>query len=176
MSLKGIDASLAMILACADAALVADGAGTCTVATTIGAPAIGNCCECATGTNGELWGHLVRLYRGDRISGAEVRNRKPCQPAFWYAQYNLTLARCFPTVGEDGELPEPADRSAAATDLHNDAATIQMALNCCDEIDEPPLVEQIAVTTNPSGGCSILTVSVRVPVSMGRAHNQRDSE
>lgn len=173
MALNGIDDTLHLMLACIDEALREDEAPTCVVATTIGEPVIATCCECAGGANGELWGSFRRLYHGDRNNGNETRARKPCAPAIWWAQYQITLARCFPTVDEHGEVPDPQDRSAAAQELHADIATIQRALHCCTITEEPPYIEQSTVTTDPAGGCSRLTVMVRIPVSINRALNTR---
>lgn len=173
MALKGVSETLSVMLSCIDTALTESGAPVCVVGTTIGDPAISQCCECAPNTTGELWGSLRRLYPGDRDTGAEVRSRKACMPGYWFAQYQVTLARCFPTLGEDGELPDPVDRSKAADTLHIDAAEIRRALQCCTEPDDLPTVQQITVTTDPAGGCSKLTATVIAPVSMSRAHNQR---
>lgn len=170
MAPQGIDETLNIMMKCVDDALTEDGFGTLIVANTIGDPAIIPGTECG---QDELWGHFLRAFRGDRDTGAEMRNRKPCAPATWWAQYRITLARCFPMLDDQGNLADPQDRSAAARTLHDDAATIQTALNCCDAIEEPPFVEQIAVTVNPSGGVSLLVATVRARVSMGRARNPR---
>lgn len=172
MALKGIDETLTTLLDCIDLALRDDGVPACVVATSVGDPVISNCCECAAGVSGELWGQFKRVYPGDRVSGAETRGRKPCAPVMWVAQYQITLARCYPTIGERGEI-EPQDRSEAAAALHADVATIQRALHCCDAMEEPPYVEQVVVSADPSGGCSSLNVFVRVPISMSRSNNPR---
>lgn len=173
MALKGIDDTLAIIMACADNALKESQAPVCVVSTTIGEPVIENCCECAPGTDGELWGHLRRAYPGDRDSGLEIRAKKSCGPTFWFAQYQITLARCFPTIDDRGEVPDPIDRASAASTLHTDVAVIQHALRCCTEIDEIPYVENVTVMNDPSGGCSKATITLRAPVSMARAQNVR---
>ena len=172
MALKGIDETLLGLIACIDSALVEDDAPTCVTATTVGEPQVATCCECSGSGNGELWGNFKRAYPSDPRTGLEVRNRQACVSGMWSAQFQITLARCFPVIDQDG-TPEPQDRSDAANSFHADMAAVKSALECCDTIDEKPVVEQITTTLAPTGGCSYLVVTLHVPVSMSRAHNPR---
>lgn len=172
MELLGIDETLNALIGCVCAALEEVGAPVCTCATTIGTPAIGRCCECGDGKEGELWGNLIRTYRVTEAGYADARPQKPCTPAKWAAEYQITLARCFPTLDERANLPSPEDRSAAATALHADVATLHRALHCCTET-EPPYLNRIGVESDPEGGCSFLVASVSVPVSMKPGKNPR---
>lgn len=169
--LLGVDDTLNSLVACVCAALESDGRPTCECGTTIGSPAISICCECEPGVSGELWGSLVRVYRAGRTSYDQATlPQRPCAPADWAAEYRLTLARCFPTIDEDGDLPSAEDRSAAAAALHADVATMHRAMHCCQDV-EPPQVVSIEVQTDPSGGCSFLVATVRAPVSLSAPKN-----
>ena len=169
-ALLGINDSLQRLLACTHERLVLLGRPVCVSAATVGQPVIASCCECTTGVSGELWGGLLRLYRGDRTTGTDAQARKPCVPVTWWAQYQITLARCFPVLDEQGELPDATERSNAARDLHADAAAIQQAIHCCD-LPEPAYLESINVQSDPTGGCSLLVATVRVPVSTSAGRN-----
>lgn len=172
MALKGIDETLDLMLAAIDDRLVEDGVGAKIVAKTIGDPVIMPGAGCG---GDELWGNFLQAHQGNAQNGAQVRNRKPCAPGLWYAQYRITLARCFPMLDARGNVPDPQDRSEAAVELHADAAAIQTALNCYGGLEEPPYVESINVVNDPTGGVSRVIATVRAPVSMARARNPRAS-
>lgn len=172
MALMGIDQTLHALISCVCEELEKSEAPVCVCSTTIGSPMIATCCECEADKNGELWGNFLRLYRGDRQTGAEVQPRKPCAPANWVAQFQITLARCFPTIDENGELPSAEDQSDSARSLHADVAAFRRAIHCCQDT-EPATLEAINVQTEPSGGCSFLVATLNVPVSMRLDDNPR---
>lgn len=172
MALMGIDETLKALVACVCTALEDSEAPVCICSTTVGNPMISTCCECDSGQSGELWGNFVRLYRGDRISGGEVQAQRPCAPANWVAQFQITLARCFPTIDESGEIPDSEDQAQAAQGIHADVAAIRRAIHCCQET-EPATLEAINVQTDPTGGCSFLVATLNVPVSMRMSDNER---
>lgn len=168
MATQGIDATLQALLACVCDALDAAEASVCTCSTTIGDPMIIDCCECQAGKGGELWGNFLRLYHGDRTSGADVTPPRPCAQVNWIAQYQFTLARCFPRISEDGEIPDADSQADAAAQLHADVATMARAIHCCTDT-EPAYVETVNVISDPSGGCSFAKMTVRVPVSIKKS-------
>lgn len=138
----------------------------CTVGTTVGVPVIDACCECEPGYDGALWGNLVEIAPGDMLTGGERALRNPCAPVFWWATYRVTLFRCFPTIDERGELPSPETLTEAARNLHLDAAAMTRALHCCSAGGEPILLGAVNVTSDPSGGCSMLSAVFKTQVSV----------
>lgn len=172
MALKGIDDTLTALVNCVSDELDESDAPVCLHSNTIGTPAIASCCECTPGKSGELWGNFLRLYQGHRETGVQVQPRKPCAPATWVAQFQITLARCFPTLTDQGELPHHEDQAAAAMELHADVAAIRRAIHCCQDT-EPATLEAINVQADPSGGCSYLVATLTVPVSMKTDDNKR---
>lgn len=174
MTALGIDATLNQILACVCAVLAEEGAPACDCYTTVGDPVetIGLCCACKEGM-GSLRGSLMRIYRGDRTNGADSSvAAKPCASANWVAQFNVTLARCFPTLDTKGNVPSGEKTAAAAEVFHADAAAIMRAIHCC-KLPEAGYVEQVNVQQDPVGGCSYLVVTVRVPVLIRADANPR---
>lgn len=176
MALLGIDDTLHELLTCVSARLDSSGSPVCSVGASVGMPAIASCCECGDaadgGGEGELWGHVQRVFRSTEAGVSQAIAQKPCAPSQWAAEYLITLARCFPVIDERGDLPAVDDRTSAAGDTHADIAAIQRALHCCTAT-EPPYLESIAVQTDPQGGCSYLVATVRVPVSMRPGDNAR---
>lgn len=171
MAKMGIQDTLEGLIDCIATSLEKDGNPVCTAGTTIGRAQIANCCECSPGKTGELWGAIIRLYR---LGGAGGYNdavpQKPCLPTEWAAEFQITLARCFPTIDKRGELPSPKERGLAAGAFHKDMATMERAIRCCDT-GEPAYLLSLTVDTDPEGGCSYLTAVVRVPVSTASRDN-----
>lgn len=171
MAALGIDETLAILLDCIAAELKKSDAPVCSISATVGSPTFALCCDCGNG-EGELRGHLLRTYRADKNTLADTVPVKPCIPVTWGAQYEITLARCFPTIDERGNLPDTEDLTSAAAKLHADTAAIHRAIHCCADI-EPAYLEQTSVVNDPEGGCSYLIATVRVPVAMSTAKNLR---
>lgn len=140
----------------------------CTVGITVGTPVIDTCCECEPGHNGALWGNLIDVAPGEMVSGGERARRNPCAPVFWWATYRVTLFRCFPTIDERGELPAPDTLTEVAESLHLDAAAMTRALHCCNAGGEPILLGSVNVTSDPSGGCSMLSAAFKVRVDISK--------
>lgn len=177
MGALGVDETLAELLACICEKFEDEGAPFCKCSSTIGVPVVAQCCECSDGVTGELWGSLGRIYRrGTNGPGyPQTGTMKPCQQSEWVAEYNLTLARCFPTLDNLGQLPSSEDQAAAALALHADVSTLERAIRCC-ALPEAAYAAQIQVINDPSGGCSYLTAIVQVPVSLSRSDNPRGDE
>lgn len=172
MTLLGVDETAAALLDCVMTRFEEEEAPFCVGGVTVGMPVIQSCCDCGDG-EGEAWIHLVRVFR---VSGASLQDAtpaKPCQPAQWAAEFTITLARCFPTIDETGEVPPVEDRTEAAGRFHRDAATLFRAVHCCEGV-EPARITQIQAQTNPEGGCSFLASTIQVPVSLAYAANVID--
>lgn len=170
--LKGVDETLAGIVECVENELIKIEAPVCTASSTVGSPVIGSCCDCGDG-EGELWGGTIRVYRMGASAGGypDEMPKRPCAPSMWAAEFQITLARCFPVLDDYGELPPATERASSAAGLHADIAAIQRAIHCCSTT-EPPYLVSIGVDTDPEGGCSYLVAVVQVPVSLKRSDNQ----
>ena len=173
--LLGIDDTLRALIECVCVQLEAVGAPPCLCGTTVGPPVVMQCCECGDGASGELWGQFQRLIRAGGPTYEAQRPTQPCAQVEWAAEYQLTLARCFPTIDERGDAPEPAALASAAREAATDVAAITRALHCCAST-RPPYVVTLGVTYPPEGGCSWLQVTVRVPVAIGATANRATAE
>lgn len=121
------------------------------------------CCECENEeTNGELSIHFRRLFDADAGTLNEVQRIRPCRGGVTAAQFRLVLARCFPTVNEKGELPDPEVQEDAEVDLQRDAELMWQALACCTGLDLK--IDDLSVDLGPRGGCSIVFADVTVQV------------
>lgn len=171
MSLLGIDETLQTLLACVCEALESSGAPACICSTTVGVPVILNPCACKGGAgSGEVWGALQQVYRIDRQTLQQTApGRRPCGTGKWGARFQITLARCFPTIDARGNPPKPEAQAAAAAQLHADTAAIHRALSCC-ALDDV-LVETIGVQADPQGGASFLIATVVAGVSLAARDN-----
>lgn len=171
--MKGIDDSINDVLSCVCEALAAAERPVCVCSTTIGQPVIATCCECRRGVSGELWARLVRAYRLGRNGGGlpDAVAQKPCAPSNWAAEFQITLARCYPTITDEGEIPDPEEQAEAARNLAADVATIQRAVSCCSVDGEVPYIQSLGVESDPSGGCSFIVATVQIPVSMTKSTN-----
>lgn len=135
----------------------------CKVYQTVGVPVIASCCECDDeGSNGEVSIHLTRVYDADSASLDEVVRVRPCRGGPVAAQFRVTLARCFPTVDEHGEVPAPDVLEEYAEGMSSDAEILWQALTCCypDRIR----VDDISVDLGPMGGCSVIYADITIPV------------
>lgn len=161
----GLAETAERLLACAEDALAADLRPVCTAYQTIGTPVILTCCDCeeeGEGANGELSIHFRRLFDADPSNLLEVQRIRPCRGGVVAAQFRLVLARCFPTVNEKGELPDPAFLDEAAVDLQRDTELMWQALACCTGLDLR--IDDLSVDLGPRGGCSIVYADVTAQV------------
>lgn len=169
-TLLGIDETIDAIRECVCISLEDAERPVCECYTTIGEPVIGTCCECRKGVSGELVANLQATFRLDRRTLQQGQPGRSCAGALWGARFQLTLARCFPTLDEHGELPSTSALEEAAARLHADAALIQRAVTCCGDVDDA-IVESVQVQRDPEGGCSTLVATILAPVSMTAARN-----
>jgi len=107
------------------------------------------CGECSRGKCG-----MVYLRPGETVPytifpRAELDDKCVLPLAF---EMELGVVRCFPTMDESGELPDPADITAAALGLIADQYALYSAIKCC-ETSLRTLVIDRWTPSGPSGGC-----------------------
>lgn len=153
------------LLTCVQEALAADLRPVCSAYQTVGTPIILTCCDCeeeGESANGELSIHFRRLFDAESSTLNEAQRIRPCKGGVTAAQYRLVLARCFPTIGEDGELPSHEFLDDAALDLQRDTELMWQALACCTGMDLK--IDDLSVDLGPRGGCSIVFADVTAQV------------
>lgn len=153
------------VLACVSDALSDALRPVCKEYQTVGVPVIQTCCECDDeGTNGEVSIHLTRVFDADSSSLDEVIRVRPCRAGPVAAQFRLVLARCYPTIDENGEVPAPEVLQEYAEDLAADAETIWSAITCCYE--GRIRLDDVSVDLGPMGGCSVVYADLTIPVQI----------
>lgn len=152
------------LLACACGALEDAERPACACYATIGPPVVGLCCECGDeGTTGELTINFEDLYPADAETLQRTNRVYPCRGGVRAADITLVLSRCFPTVDEAGQMPDPTAVQEAADELHRDADILWQAITCCAGISR--LVWRgLSVDSDPEGGCSMIAARVTVEV------------
>lgn len=154
------------LLACVVEGLAEADRPVCRSGLTIGPPQlIGpvNCCDCTDG-NGQVTAHLERVYPADP-STLEDAPRVDCRPGAFAATMVVVLARCYPTLDEQANIPTLEQTTPKALDLNDDASTVWEALNCCDTTGRV-MVTEAAVDSDPEGGCSAVGVRLNVLVRL----------
>lgn len=166
-----LDTTTRALLACVCDALADEGRPTCQCYATVGDPVIGLCCSCegdgysADAPTGEVTVHLEQIYDVDPATLQQVTPIRPCRKTTTAADITLVVTRCYPTVDEFGNMPDPDAADAAATLLHDDVTTVWNALTCgC--FDGRMIVTQVAVGAPPEGGCAVLIARVTVEVKL----------
>ena len=154
------------LLECVSDGLSSIGNPVCKRYQTIGVPVIAQCCECddGLGGNGELSIHFRRLFDADASSLIEVQRVRPCKGGSVAAQYRMVLARCYPTIDEQGYPPDPEDLIEAADEQFLDVQTFWQSLVCCSEMDLR--VDDISADLSPQGGCSFVFADITVAVTI----------
>jgi hypothetical protein len=79
------------------------------------------------------------------------------------ADFTIVVTRCYPTVDEQGNMPDLDTTTEFTTDLHTDLGLVWNALKCCGS---PIVFRESAVDSDPDGGCSAFAVRVTVPVTL----------
>lgn len=146
------------LLDCVVDGLTGIGRPVCQHYATVGTPVISSCCECEEGTDGEVSIHLRRMFEADSSTLAEVRRVRPCRGGTTAATFRVVIARCFPTIGEDGELPDPTALEAAKDGQLADVNALWYALACCTGLTLS--IDDVSPDLNPMGGCSLLWADV----------------
>jgi len=153
------------LLACVGDALAAAERPVCSSYQTVGTPVILTCCDCeeeGEEANGELSIHFRRLFDAESSTLNEAQRVRPCKGGVTAAHFRLVLARCFPTVTEEGEIPSHDSQEDSALDLQKDAELMWQALACCPDL--PLKIDDLSVDLGPRGGCSIVFADVTVQV------------
>lgn len=153
------------LVACLCSALENIDRATCECGLTIGIPGPGpaGCCECDEDAGGQAAGYLERVYPADPTTFEQITTLANCRPSAKAADVVLTVIRCYPTMTEQGQMPDMATTTEFAHNMNSDITAAWNALECCGE----RLVIREAFTQgDPEGGCSGFAIRVSVMVSM----------
>lgn len=121
------------------------------------------CCECPSGATGDATVHFRSLYPAERDTLQPARIFSTCKrPGFLAADFTIVVTRCYPTIDESGNMPDPTEQDDAATLMHADVATVFKALRCCT--DMRMIIRSIDVDAMPEAGCAALAARVTVEV------------
>lgn len=141
----------------------------CKVYQTHGIPVIFQCCECedpelGDKANGEISIHFRRLMDADPSGLDEVRRIRPCHGGVTAAQFRMVLARCRPTIDEQGYPPPPDTLTEHTEDQLRDVELVWQSL-ACSGLDLR--IDDVSADLSDPGPCSVLfvdlTVQVRIP-------------
>lgn len=167
MAAPELDTALTTLVDCVTAALAEADRAVCDSGTTVGPPRPGQCCACDCGSgcnhNGQVSGNLERVYPADGTLLEQVTRLEDCRPGVTVADFTIVVIRCYPTMDEQGNMPELDATTEAATDLHTDLGIVWNALKCCGS---KIVFRESAVDADPEGGCSAFAVRVTVPVTL----------
>lgn len=162
-----LDTTAQQLLACVCEALAAEDVDrpVCSCYKTIGPPVIGLCCECSSGTTGEATIHVEQVYDCDSETLEQVTRVHPCRRGTTAADMTIVVTRCYPTIDEQGQMPDTDDQDVAATSMHDDIGVVFKALTCgCADIRLT--VRNIAVDAPPDAGCAVLVARVTAEVKL----------
>lgn len=156
------------LLACVADALADDNRPVCKVYQTHGVPVIFQCCECDDNegneeANGEISIHFRRLFDANPSDLSEVRRIRPCRGGVTAAQFRLVLARCRPTINEEGDIPDPDVLTGHTEDQLRDVELLWQSLACCGMDIQ---IDDITADLSDPGPCSITWVDITVPVTI----------
>lgn len=165
-----IDVTARALLACICTRLEQDQRPVCSCFATVGPPVVALCCECEKQTpgaeftpTGDATIHFERIYDADPSTLEQVTRIHPCKRSTTVADFSIVVTRCYPTLNEDGEMPDHEDQDEAATEMHADVSAVFAALTCgCN--GAALIVREIAVDAMPEAGCAILAARVSVEV------------
>jgi hypothetical protein len=118
-----------------------------------------------------LVAHVENVYPSDNFPEPSD-GFEPCKASTWVVALVITVARCAPTMDEEGNPAEPTELTANARLLAIDTYAALTALGCCLVDDPPPgkrkrrVQVQGARPVTTSGGCA--AVEVRALVEAGQ--------
>ena len=135
----------------------------CDVYQTNGTPVIFTCCDCDGGSNGELSIHLERVFDADAATLLETQRVRPCKGGVVAAQFQLVLARCYPTIDETGDVPDKDFQTEAAEDQARDVELMWQALACSGLMLR---VDDISIDLGPRAGCAVVSADITVRVDI----------
>lgn len=137
-----------------------------------GEPAFDTCCQSCDGSaHGQLTVQIEDVFPSDNFpSGGQFAF--PCKPASWVVQVKVVVARCVPTIDEQGHI-DPAAQSEAALLLATDLYAALQAITCCVPAQPVPgkTKRRVSISTAgnttliPEGGCG--GVEVRAFIEAG---------
>lgn len=151
------------LLACVVTALEEADRPVCDSGTTIGPPVIGpgQCCDCGE-SNGQASAFLERVYPVTGNTFDQDTRLENCRPGAVAADITIMVARCYPRINEQGDMPRLDATSVAASELNTDMAVAWAALRCCGQL----AIRESAVDADPEGGCSAFAIRVTSLVSV----------
>lgn len=124
-------------------------------------------CEC-----GQLAVAEVRRFPSNMFPLEQVDHTAECGAPYLVVAYNISLARCAPTVNENGKAPTCAKLQASAHQLNKDMGDIRRAIECCLNVhyDSHAIVAYelgAQEITGPQGRCIETTLAVLVAFANG---------
>lgn len=134
-------------------------------------PAFDSCCEdCPGGEGGQLTVHLEDLFPSESFP-TKTPLVFPCAPASYVGVYVVTVARCAPSMDEQGRPPPMEVMDRAARTIMVDQLAVYDAVSCCLPDLPPPgkkrrrAAIQSLRLIGESGGCNAF--EVRVAMDLG---------
>lgn len=164
MAAETVPVTRAALLACVVAALADIDRPVCDSGSTIGPPVIGpdSCCKCSDDSDGRVVAYVERTYPVDGTSFEQIIPRN-CRRTAIAADIVLVVVRCFPRISETGVMPSLEATTEAADNLDEDMSAAWNAIECCgDNLG----IREIAVDSDPEGGCSAFGIRVTTLVTM----------
>lgn len=144
----------------------------CLVYVSPGEPAFDACCRpCDGSAHGQLTVQIEDVFPSANFPSGE-QFLFPCKAAAWVVSVRIIVARCIPTMDEQGRI-DPAAQSAAAEMLATDLYAVLQALTCCVTADAVPgktkrrvSISAVGNVEIPSeGGCG--GIEVRAAIEAG---------
>ena len=108
-----------------------------------------NCGECNRGKCGMVYLQPGRTFPYTVFPQQELDAKCSLPLGF---EIELGVVRCMPTISEDGDLPDPADITAAALGLIADQYALYSAIKCCETSLQSLVIERWT-PSGPQGGC-----------------------
>lgn len=127
-------------------------------------PAADNCCDCGTG-QGQASVQIAEIYPSDKFPRKGIAEWKgACTKGntFWVAELVMTVYRCVPVPGEDGQPPDCDELQTAAARIWSDAQVMTQVFACCDWADGRHVLPGSWQPLPNQGGCGGGMMSVYV--------------
>jgi hypothetical protein len=135
------------------------------------APVFDDCCssDCGNEQHGQLTVYINDVFPSDNFP-TPSNSILPCKAAVHVVSLVITVARCVPTVNEQGQ-PPPAEAIEAAAQIGAiDMWTVITALQCCVTADLPlnkskrrvQIASAGTASVPESGGCAAIEIRALV--------------
>lgn len=118
---------------------------------------IDHCEGCDGGLCGQAWVRLVQGYPSSAFPDPDTSGN--CAMPLAY-EWEVGVARCAPTLHEDGSPPDRDENLGAAVQQYVDMTAMHRAIACCFGADD---VDYVLGTYTPAvvlGGCNVATWQV----------------